>query len=323
MKESEITKNTSDELKSSLLDIADLVIIGSGPAGLTSAIYAGRSNLNPIVLAGNEPGGQLMNTTKVENYPGFTEGIDGPELMNQMLNQAERYGAKLIYKNAIEVDISNDIKTIRTETNDEYLTKSIIIATGATPRRLGLENEEKFWGRGVSTCATCDGPLYKDKTVAIIGGGDSAMEEASYLSKFAEKVYIIHRGEEFKASKIMQERVLENDKVEIIWNSEVEDINGDEYVTGLEIINNKTENKSDLIIDGMFLAIGNTPNTEFLENQIELDKDGYVKSVDGISTSVEGIFVAGDIVDPKYKQAIAAAGVGAKAAIDVETWLSS
>lgn len=304
----------------------EVIIIGSGPAGLTAAIYAARANLNPLVLAGVSWGGQLMTTTDVENFPGFENGIQGPELMQKMLNQAERFGAQIIYSDVTKIGIEqmedgkNDFKVYTYD--NEYSAKSIIIATGAISRKLGIKGESEFWAKGVSTCATCDGAFFKEKIVAVIGGGDSAMEESSFLTRFASKVYLIHRRNEFKASKIMQERVKNNPKIELVLNSEVKEIIGEQKVTGIKIVKTDTGDESLLKVDGVFLAIGHIPVTDFLGKSLELGPNGYISSLDGVKTNVEGIFVAGDVEDYKYKQAITAAGAGCKAALEAEKWLS-
>jgi len=299
----------------------EVIIIGSGPAGLTAAIYAARSRLNPIIIAGFQYGGQLMNTTDIENFPGFIEGIPGPQLMDNMLKQAERFGSTFIYENATKVEVEGKVKRVTVDTGKIYESKAIIIATGATPRRLNIPGEDKFYGRGVSTCATCDGAFYKDKVVVVVGGGDSAMEEASFLTKFASKLYLIHRKDTFRASKIMQERVMNNPKVEVLFNTEVLEVQGEAKVQSLRLLNNKTNLESALNIDGFFLAIGHIPVTTYLNNVVELDDQGYVKAKDGVYTNVEGIFVAGDVEDHRYRQAITAAGKGCKAAMDAEKWL--
>lgn len=301
--------------------VRNVIIIGSGPAGLTAGIYTARANLQPLLLGGVEFGGQLMTTTVVENYPGFPEGINGPELMQTMIKQAERFGTEIIYRNVDSVDFSGEIKKVFVD-ETEYQSHSIILATGASPRKLNLESETKYWGKGVSSCATCDGAFYKEKVVAVIGGGDSAMEEASFLTRFASKVYIIHRRDQFKASKIMQDRVLKNKKIEVVWNSEVKEVLGDgKVVTGLKLMNLKDNKESELKTDGMFLAIGHIPNTSFLNGAVEVDEQGYIEIIDHTHTSVEGVFVAGDVHDMHYRQAITAAGFGCMAAIDLERWL--
>lgn len=299
-----------------------LIILGSGPAGLTAALYAARAELKPLVIAGNQFGGQLMTTTKVENYPGFVEGILGPELMDRMVKQAQRFGAEVKFEAATKADLSQPLKQVTTD-KQTYQGKTVIIATGSSPRRLKIPGEDTFYGKGVSTCATCDGAFYKGKTVAVIGGGDSAMEEAIFLTKFAKKVYIIHRRNQFRASKVMQDRALSNAAIEVIWNTEVKEIQGDKTVTGLRLTNSQTNQETTLSIDGMFLAIGHVPNTKFLGNAVELDKKGYVVVYPSTKTSVEGVFVAGDVHDPKYQQAVTAAGWGCQAAMDAEQWLQA
>jgi len=301
-------------------EVRNLIIIGSGPAGLTAAIYSARANLSPLVFGNIEYGGQLMNTTVVENFPGFPEGIIGPTLIQNMIKQAKKFGAEILYKHVDNVDFSGEIKKVWVE-KQEFQARAIIIATGSSARRLGLENEQKLWGKGISTCATCDGPFYKGKVVAIIGGGDSAMEEANFLTKFALKIFVINRRDKFRASKIMQNRILSNPKIEVLWNSEVKDVLGDKVVTGLKLFNNKSKKESEIKVDGIFLAIGHIPNTKFLGNAVELDEAGYVKVFDTTKTSVDGIFVAGDVKDFHYKQAITASGMGCMAAIDAEKWL--
>ncbi|MFQ5493021.1 MAG: thioredoxin-disulfide reductase [Candidatus Dojkabacteria bacterium] len=302
-------------------DKRDVIIIGSGPAGLTAAIYTARANLKPILFAGLEFGGQLMTTTDVENFPGFPEGVQGPELMEMMMKQAERFGTEIIHKNVDRVDFSGDVKKVWVG-DEEYSATAIIIATGATSRRLGLESESAFWGKGVSSCATCDGAFYKERVVAVIGGGDSAMEEASYLTRFASKVYIIHRRGEFRASKIMQQRVKENEKIEIIWNTEILEVLGNETnVTALKLKNTEKNEETELKVDGMFLAIGHIPSTKFLGDAVDLNDIGYIVVKDNTHTSVDGVFVGGDVNDHRYRQAVTAAGMGCMAAIDLEKWL--
>lgn len=297
-----------------------LIIIGSGPAGLTAAIYAARANLNPLVIAGITWGGQLMNTTDIENFPGFIEGIAGPQLMQNMMEQAKRFGAEIVYENATHIK-SEEGKKIVTTYENEYEAEAVILASGAMPKKLGIPGEDKYYGKGVSTCATCDAAFYRGKTVAVIGGGDSAMEEANFLTKFADKVYLIHRKEEFRASKIMSQRVLDNPKVEVLYNTEVKEVVGEIKVSHLKLFNNKDNIESELTLDGMFLAIGHIPVTDFVKGEIELDDAGYVKSPDGVHTSIDGVFVAGDVWDQRYRQAITAAAMGCKAAMDAEKWL--
>ena len=303
----------------------NLIIIGSGPAGLTAAIYAARANLNPIVFEGVQPGGQLTITTDVENYPGFPDGIMGPELMDSFRKQAQRFGAETFYKNVDKVDLSQSPFKI-TIGDEVYLTDSIVIATGATAKLLGLESESKLMGHGVSACATCDGFFFKDKEVVVVGGGDSAMEEATFLTKFASKVTIIHRKEEFRASKIMQKRVFDNPKIDILWNHEVVEMVGEPDKGGLEkaILKNKEGKLVEFNCDGLFLAIGHRPNSDFLNNQLETDEVGYIiTKPDSTETSIKGVFACGDIQDTVYRQAITAAGSGCMSAIEVEKFLET
>lgn len=299
----------------------DLIIIGSGPAGLTASIYAGRARLNTLVIGGIVFGGQLMTTTEVENFPGFPTGIMGPELMQNMLKQAERFGSKIIFENANSIILNGNLKTVLTDSG-EFEANSIIISTGATPKTLNIPGEKEFWAKGVSSCATCDGAFFKEKVVAVVGGGDSAIEEATFLTRFAKKVYLIHRREEFRASKIMQEKISSNSKIETILNTEIREIIGDEKVKSLKIFNNKQNSESTLEVDGLFLAIGHTPVTSFLPKEIELRENGYIKSDDGVHTSIDGIFVAGDVEDYIYRQAITASGAGCKAAMIAEKFLA-
>ena len=302
-------------------NVREVIIIGSGPAGLTAGIYTARADLHPLIIAGLEYGGQLMSTTEVENFPGFPDGIMGPELMQNMMKQAERFGSEYIYDNATKVDFSENIKKVFVG-EKEFQTKSVILALGSSPRKLNVPGEDKFYGRGVSVCATCDAAFYRDKVVAVVGGGDSAMEESNFLTKFASKVYVIHRRDQFRASKAMQKKVLENPKIEVLWNSEVKEILGDGLVNGVRIFNNKTNEESVVDINGLFLAIGHVPNTSILKGQVELDEAGYIVARDNTKTSVEGVFVAGDVQDYRYQQAITAAGFGAMAALDLEKWLA-
>jgi thioredoxin reductase (NADPH) len=297
-----------------------VVIIGSGPAGLTAAIYNARADLSPLMIEGMERGGQLMLTTDVENYPGFPDGILGPELMENLRKQAERFGTRIMSSDVTRVDFSTRPFRIWVE-EDLYEAESVIISTGASARWLGLESEARLRGHGVSACATCDGFFFRDKEIAVIGGGDSAAEEALFLTKFASKVYVIHRRDELRASKIMATRLLEHEKVEMVWDSVVEEVLGDTVMTGLKIRNVKTDEVSELPVEGMFLAIGHTPNTGVFENQIDLDQKGYIITGENTMTSVPGVFAAGDVADHVYRQAITAAGMGCQAAIDAERWL--
>lgn len=302
--------------------IHDVIIVGSGPAGYTAALYAARAELKPIVFEGYEYGGELMNTTDVENYPGFQNGILGPELMEQMRAQAIRFGADLRMELVDSVGLESEIKTVHIG-DDVYKARAIILATGAAPRYLGVPGEAELTGRGVSACATCDGFFFKDQHIAVIGGGDSAMEEATFLTRFASKVTLIHRREEFRASKIMLERAKENDKIEILTNKVVKEVlNTDNKVGGLVLTDTVTGEESQLDVTGMFVAIGHDPRSEFLGGQLELNPDGYVV-VDAPSTktSLPGVFACGDLVDDHYQQAITAAGSGCKAALDAESFL--
>ncbi|MGM0578020.1 MAG: thioredoxin-disulfide reductase [Myxococcota bacterium] len=305
-------------------DVRNVIIVGSGPAGLTAAIYTARANLSPLVFEGLQPGGQLTITTEVENFPGFPEGIMGPELMDIMRKQAERFGSHHEFEHVDRVDVSE--RPFRVWVGDkEYETHSLIVATGASARWLGLPDEEKFQGRGLSTCATCDGFFYRDKEIFVVGGGDSAMEEATFLTKFAKKVTIVHRREELRASKIMQDRVLAHDKIDVLWNKTISHYLSDdgETITGARLKDTVTGDEEDRPIDGIFLAIGHIPNTKFLEGAIELDDHGYVVLDGPTGTSVEGVFACGDVADTRYRQAITAAGTGCQAAMDAEKWLES
>lgn len=302
-----------------------LIIIGSGPAGYTAALYAARADLNPLVFVGKEPGGQLMWTTTVENYPGFPEGILGPDLMEKLKKQAERFGARVESKTVIAVDFSKQPFKIKVNDKD-YEAEAVIISTGSVVKRLGLESETALWGKGVSACATCDGPLFKNKEIIVIGGGDAAMEEANFLTKFASKVTVIHRRDEFRASKIMVERAEKNPKIDFIFNSEVQEVLGAEEgrVTGVKLKNNKTDEITDFRAQGMFVAIGHRPSTDIFKGQLELDEIGYVvRKPDTSETSVAGVFAAGDVADRRYRQAVTAAGAGCRAAIDAERWLEA
>ena len=300
----------------------DLAIIGSGPAGYTAGIYASRASLKPVLFEGLESGGQLMLTTDVENYPGFDSGIMGPDLMQIFKKQAERFGTE------IKTETINSIKKIDggfslKSAKDSYEFKSVIISSGASAKWLDVKGEKELQGHGVSACATCDGFFFKEKEVIVVGGGDSAMEEALFLTKFATKVYIVHRRDSFRASKIMQDRVLDNDKIEVLWNKEVTEIHGSESVESVSLADTKDGSSSEVNIDGVFMAIGHTPNVDFLAGLVELDEKGYVKTgfTTETSTSVPGVFAAGDVADSIYRQAVTAAGTGCQAAIDAERWL--
>ncbi len=297
-----------------------VVIVGSGPAGLTAAIYTARADLKPLMIEGMERGGQLMLTTDVENYPGFPDGIMGPELMEGFRTQAERFETRIMSYDVTKVDFSQRPFKIWVE-EDLYEADSVIISTGASARWLGLESETRLRGHGVSACATCDGFFFRGKEIAVIGGGDSAAEEALFLTKFASKVYLIHRRDELRASKIMATRVLEHDKIEVIWDTVVEEVLGEDLVSGLRIRNRVTDLVSELPVEGMFLAIGHIPNTSIFTDQIDLDGTGYILTGENTMTSVPGVFAAGDVTDHVYRQAITAAGMGCQAAIDAERWL--
>jgi thioredoxin reductase (NADPH) len=297
------------------MDVENVIILGSGPAGLTAGIYASRSDLKPLLISGSTPGGQLTITSLVENYPGFENGILGPELMLNMQKQAKNTGVRFEEGIATKVDFSRSPFTIWTE-DKEFKTKTVIISTGASVRWLGLDGETRLMGKGVSGCATCDGPFFKDKDIVVVGGGDSAMEEALFLTKFVKKIYLVHRRDEFRASKIMQDRVLKDPKIEILFNSELQDIYGENVVEGVKILNNKTHTTSDIKIQGVFIAIGHTPNTEIFKDFLNIDNNGYIKVHDFTKTNIEGVFAAGDVSDPKYKQAVSSAGIGCIAAID-------
>lgn len=299
-----------------------MIIIGSGPAGLTAAIYAARAELKPIIIAGKTPGGQLMMTTEVENFPGFEHGIMGPELMQVMIKQAERFGATLIYEDATSVDFSKAPFMVKTG-SQEFSGETVIIATGASTRWLGLESETRLRGRGVSSCATCDGAFFKNKKIFVIGGGDSAMEEATFLTKFASTVTVIHRRDALSASKIMQDRAKANSKIDFIWDSEVAEVLGDQKVSGLRLKNIKTGEMSDVVGDGVFVAIGHMPNTEMFKPYLELDIKGYLVVTDGTKSKIPGVFIAGDVHDYRYRQAITASGFGCMAALDAEKYLAS
>jgi thioredoxin reductase (NADPH) len=303
----------------------EVIIIGSGPAGYTAAIYAARAQLNPLVIASSvEPGGELMKTTEVENYPGFPEGLMGPDLMANFQAQAERFGAEILFDDVVEVDLKGDVKIVKTGMGETYEAKTVIISTGAAYRELGLPNEKALSGHGVSWCATCDGFFFREKTIAVVGGGDSAMEEANFLTKFASKVYVIHRRETLKASKIMQQRSFDNPKIEFIWNSAVAELKGDGKLEAVVLEDTRNGERTELALDGLFIAIGNDPRVSLVENQVELTEDRFIK-VDGRSsrTTLPGVFAAGDVIDPTYRQAITAAGSGCVAALDAEHYLAS
>ena len=299
----------------------DVVIIGAGPSGYTAGIYCSRAGYDTLILSGILPGGQLVNTTEVENYPGFEKGIMGPDLMIEMRKQTQRMGTTIIDDEVVNVDFRNSPFKILTG-SEEYEGRAVIIATGANPRKLGLEGEQTFAGKGVSYCATCDGPFFRNQELIVVGGGDSAIEEGTFLTKFATKIHLVHRRNELRASKIMQERALNNEKIEFHWDSEVIDIKGDKKMQQGVIKNIKTNEETTLDVGGLFVAIGHEPNTKLFKNQIDLDEEGYIVLKNKTHTNIEGVFAAGDVHDRSYRQAITAAGFGCMAAIDVDKYLT-
>ncbi|MFF1876545.1 thioredoxin-disulfide reductase [Leifsonia sp. NPDC058230] len=302
-----------------------IIIIGSGPAGYTAAIYAARANLRPLLIASSvEAGGELMNTTEVENFPGFPEGIMGPDLMMKMQAQAERFGTEVVLDDVVSVDLTGDIKKVTLGSGAKHEALAVIFATGSAYRKLGLEDEDRLSGHGVSWCATCDGFFFRERTIAVVGGGDSAMEEASFLTRFADKVYVIHRKDSLRASKIMQDRAFTNDKIEFVWNSEVVGINGDETVKSVTLRDTVTGEQSELALQGLFIAIGNDPRVHLVHGQLDLTPEGTI-AVAGRSskTKVAGVFAAGDVIDPHYRQAVTAAASGTVAALDAEQYLTT
>ena len=307
--------------------VRNIIIIGGGPSGYTAGVYAARGNLNPLIIAGYQAGGQLMLTTEIENFPGFPDGIMGPKLMEDMRAQAERFGAEIKNEDVTEVDFSQRPFVVKTY-DSTFKAHAVIISTGASARWLGLESEQKLIGSGVSSCATCDGAFFKDVEIVVVGGGDSAMEESHYLTRFASKVHLIHRRDEFRASKIMVDRAIENDKINVWYNTVVKDLYSEkdgfiEKVTGVQLENTVNKELYDLPVSAMFVAIGHIPNTKFFNGQIELDDSGYILVKEHTMTSIDGVFAAGDVVDTRYRQAITAAADGCRAAIDAEKWLEN
>jgi thioredoxin reductase (NADPH) len=305
-------------------DVHNVIIVGSGPAGYTAAVYAARASLSPLVFEGSvTAGGALMNTTEVENFPGFRDGIMGPELMDNMRAQAERFGAELVADDVTAVDLTGAVKVVTDSAGAEHRAHTVILAMGSGYRKLGIENEDRLSGHGVSWCATCDGFFFRDQHIAVVGGGDSAVEEATFLSRFASKVTLIHRRDELRASKIMQDRAFADPKIEFAWNSAVETIHGEEKLTGVTLVDTETGEKRELDVTGLFIAIGHDPRSELLHDQVRLDEDGYVLADHpSTRTNVPGVFACGDLVDHTYRQAVTAAGTGCSAALDAERYLA-
>jgi len=307
------------------IKVREVIIIGSGPAGFTAGIYTARAGLKPLLIASSvEIGGELMKTTEVENYPGFPEGLMGPDLMANFQAQAERFGTEIMYEDVVEVELKGDVKIVKTGNGQSFEAKTVILATGAAYRELGLPREKELSGHGVSWCATCDGFFFREKTIAVVGGGDSAMEEANFLTRFASKVYLIHRRDTFKASKIMQDRAMQNPKIEVIWNTEITELKGATNLEAVTLRNTVDGSTKDMNLDGLFIAVGNDPRVWLVENQLELTAEKFIK-VEGRSskTTLPGVFACGDVIDPTYRQAITAAGSGCVAALDAEHYLSN
>lgn len=322
MADNDTTLNDEDRPpQSNLSQLYDVIIIGSGPAGYTAGIYASRAKLKTLIISGSLPGGQLMTTSEVENYPGFPNGIFGPELMMNMRQQAERFGTTIVDDEVVKVDFKQRPFTVRSH-SELYRAESVLICTGATPRKLGIPTEQQFAGRGVSYCATCDGPFFKGEDIAVVGGGDTAIEEATFLTKFGKSVKIVHRRDSLRASKILQEKAFENPKIKFLWNSVVSDIKGNKKITGLTVKDINSEKEESYSVGGLFVAIGHEPNTSIFRGQLEMDDKGYLILKNQTRTSVEGVFAAGDVHDFRYRQAVTAAGFGCMAALDVEKWIA-
>lgn len=319
--EDEISPTSENKDDFSLDNHFDVIIIGSGPAGYTASVYTSRAKLRTLVITGSLPGGQLMTTSEVENYPGFPSGIFGPELMMNMQQQTERFGSKIINEEVSSVDFQTHPFKIFTGSNS-YTSSSVLISTGASPRKLGMRGEQDFSGKGISYCATCDGPFFKNQEIVVVGGGDTALEEAIFLTKFAKSVKIVHRRSKLKASKILQDRAFSNSKIEFFWNSFIKEIHGTTKISSVTIKNIETEVEKELEIGGLFIAIGHEPNTSIFNGQIEMDDKGYIKINNGTRTNIEGVFAAGDVHDYKYRQAITAAGYGCMAALEIEKWIA-
>jgi thioredoxin reductase (NADPH) len=315
-----IDPRRSKSIPSQKPDTYEVIIIGSGPAGYTAGVYTSRAKLNTLLISGSLPGGQLMTTSEVENYPGFPNGIFGPELMMNMRQQAERFGTKLLDDEVVEVDFKKRPFGIKTH-GQEFRSESVVICTGASPRKLGLKAEQEFAGKGISYCATCDGPFFKGEDIAVVGGGDTAIEEATFLTKFGKSVKIIHRKDFLRASKILQEKAFENPKIDFVWDHVVSDISGNKKINSISVRNLRTGEERRIAVGGLFVAIGHEPNTSIFRGQLELDERGYIVLTKNTRTSVDGVFAAGDVHDYRYRQAITAGGFGCMAALDVEKWL--
>jgi thioredoxin reductase (NADPH) len=315
-----IDPRRSKSIPSQKPDTYEVIIIGSGPAGYTAGVYTSRAKLNTLLISGSLPGGQLMTTSEVENYPGFPNGIFGPELMMNMRQQAERFGTKLLDDEVVEVDFKKRPFGIKTH-GQEFRSESVVICTGASPRKLGLKAEQEFAGKGISYCATCDGPFFKGEDIAVVGGGDTAIEEATFLTKFGKSVKIIHRKDFLRASKILQEKAFENPKIDFVWDHVVSDISGNKKINSISVRNLRTGEERRIAVGGLFVAIGHEPNTSIFRGQLELDERGYMVLTKNTRTSVDGVFAAGDVHDYRYRQAITAGGFGCMAALDVEKWL--